>query len=128
MNRDDFEYVTSRHLVLHKWMDKKLVFLLSNFHNPTSYGIIQRKESYALDRKSRRWWLRIFFNFMNISLFNAFVIFKTRTGSNLTYLEFLLSIITALIEEGTPKKRTLPSKNSSKKKNRSSGRKISLDT
>ena len=87
MNRGDFEYITSDHLVLHKWMDKKPVFMLSNFHNSTSYGTVQRtekdcstimvtcpasiidynrfmrgvdradqrKESYALDRKSRRW-------------------------------------------------------------------------
>lgn len=160
MNRSDFEYVTSRHLVLHKWMDKKLVFLLPNFHNPTSYGITQRKaktggttavkcptsimdynrfmggvdradqrkESYALDRKSRRWWLRIFFNFMNISLSNAFVLLKTHTHSNMTYLNFLSSITTSLIEEGKSKKRAIPSKYSNKKKNRSSGRKISMDT
>ena len=92
MNRGEFEYVRSGNLVLHKWMDRKLVFLLSNFHDPTSYDIIQRKErnggkagvkcptsiidynkhmggvdradqrkeSYSLDRKSRRSWLRIF--------------------------------------------------------------------
>jgi len=80
-------------------MDKKLVFLSSNFHEPMSYDIIQRKEkygkksnikcptsiidynkfmggvgradqrreSYALDRKSTRFWLRIFFNFLNIT-------------------------------------------------------------
>jgi hypothetical protein len=87
MNRGDFEFITSGNLVLHKCMDKKPVFLLSNFHNPTSYDIIQRKqknggkagvqcptsiidyniymggvdkadqrkESYSLDRKSRRY-------------------------------------------------------------------------
>jgi hypothetical protein len=52
MDCDDFEYITSRNLVLHKWMDRKLVFLLPNFHDPTYYDIIQRKESYALNWKS----------------------------------------------------------------------------
>ena len=73
-------------------MDKKLVFLLSNFHEPSSTEIIQRKEkdcgkvnvqcptsiidynkhmggvnradqrkkSYSLDPKSKRFWLKFF--------------------------------------------------------------------
>ena len=44
MNHGDFEYITSNNLVLHKWMDRKLVFVLSNFHDPTSYDVIQRRE------------------------------------------------------------------------------------
>jgi hypothetical protein len=83
----EYLYKKGIYLVLHKCMDKKPVFLLSNFHNPTSYDIIQRKqknggkagvqcptsisdyniymggvdkadqrkESYSLDRKSRRY-------------------------------------------------------------------------
>lgn len=95
-------------------MDRKLVFLVSNFHNRKSFQIIQRKEkddgkslvkcptsiveynkymggvdlanqrkaSYSLDRKSRRFWLCIFFNFLNITLSNAFVVFRDRTDNN----------------------------------------------
>ncbi|CAF1152749.1 unnamed protein product [Adineta steineri] len=128
LNYGEYEYITSDYLVLYKWQDKKPVFLLSNFHDPTSYGIIyrkkkdggtttvtcptsiidynrfmggvdradQRKESYALDRKSRRWWLRIFFNFLNISLSNSFVIYESCTGRNLSYLEYLSSITRGL--------------------------------
>ena len=44
LSRDDFKYITSVNLGLQKWMDKKLVFLLSNFHDPTSYDIGQRKK------------------------------------------------------------------------------------
>ena len=159
MNRGEFEYVRSGNLVLHKWMDRKLVFLLSNFHDPTSYDIIQRKErnggkagvkcptsiidynkhmrgvdradqrkeSYSLDPKLRRSWLRIFFNFLNVALSNAFVIFKVQTDSDLTYLDFLSSITTALIEGEKTRKRVSPSMNSNRKRNRSSGRKISFD-
>ena len=120
MSRGEFEYLRFGNLVLHKWMDRKLVFLLSNFHDPTSYDIIQRKEknsgqigvkcptsiidynkhmggvdradqrkeSYSLDRKSRRSWLRIFFDFLNVALSNVFVIFKIQIDSDLAYLHF----------------------------------------
>ena len=159
MSRVDFEYITSVNLVVHKWMDKKLVSLLSNFHDPTSYDIVQRKkkdggksgvkwptsiidynkymggvdradqrrECYALDRKARRSWLRIFFTFLNITLSNAFVILKNRTNTGMAYLDFLSSITTSLIDEGTTVSQPLPSKNSSRKKNRASGRKISFN-
>lgn len=59
----------------------------------------QRKASYALDRKARRWWLRIFFNFMNVALSDAFIIFKNRTDSDLRYIDFLSSITTESIKE-----------------------------
>ena len=104
--RGEFEWIASNNLVLYKWMDRRLVFLLSNFHDPNSYDIIrrkeksgdkvdvkcpksiidynnnmggvnradQRKENYSVDRKVKRFWLRIFFNFMNIALSNAFII------------------------------------------------------
>ena len=35
----------------------------------------QRIGYYALDRRSRRNWLRIFFHFFNVALSNAFVIY-----------------------------------------------------
>ncbi|CAF3008182.1 unnamed protein product [Rotaria sp. Silwood2] len=136
LKRGEFEYIVSDNVVLYKWMDRKLVFLLSNFHDPCSTDIIQRKEkdggktnvqcpisiidynkymggvdgadqrkeSYSLDRKSKKFWLRIFFNFMNVALSNAFIIFKNRTDSNITYLDFLSSITTALIDEEKVKK------------------------
>ena len=31
MNRDEFQYLTSGNLVLHKWKDRKLVLVLLNF-------------------------------------------------------------------------------------------------
>ena len=156
LKRGEFEYIVSDNVVLYKWMDRKLVFLLSNFHDPCSTDIIQRKEkdggktnvqcpisiidynkymggvdradqrkeSYSLDRKSKKFWLRIFFYVMNVALSNAFIIFKNRTDSNMTYLAFLSSITTALIDEEKVKKRISPAINSNRKRNKLSGRKI----
>lgn len=156
LERGEYEYIISKNIILFKWMDKKLVFLLSNFHDPNSYQIIrrkgkngakedlqcpeliidynkymggvdradQRKESYSLDRKSKRFWLRIFFSFLNVTLSNAFILFKDRTNSSLTYLKFLSSITTSLIEENKIRKCSSPGVNSNKKKNKTFGRKI----
>ena len=55
------------------------------------------------------------------------MIFKIQTDSDLTYLDFLSSITTALIEGEKTRKRMSPSMNSNRKRNRSSGRKISFD-
>jgi hypothetical protein len=88
----------------------------------------QRRESYALDRKARRSWLRIFFAFLNITLSNAFVIFSGRSDSDMKYLDFLSSITTSLIKEGSTTISLSNPKNSSRKKNKASGRKISLNS
>ena len=87
----------------------------------------QRSESYALDRKTRRSWLRIFLTFWNITLCNAFVISKSRTKIGMAYLDFLSSITTSQIEDGTGVNQLLLSKNSSRTKNTASGRKISFN-
>jgi hypothetical protein len=84
----------------------------------------QRKESYSLDRKSKRFWLRIFFNFLNVALSNSFILFKNRTNSHMTYLVFLSSITTALVDGNQVQKRTSPGINSNRKRNKISGRKI----
>ena len=44
IERGEFEWIVSKYLILHKWMDKKVAFLVSNFHVPSLYEIIQRKE------------------------------------------------------------------------------------
>ena len=159
LQRGEYEYITSGKVVLYKWMDRKLVFLLSNFHDPETFEIIQRKEknggkqnvqcptaisdynkymggvdradqrkeSYSLDRKSKRFWHRIFFNFLNIALSNSFVLFKNRNNSNMTYLSFLSSITTALIDTEKVNRRTSSSIYINKKNKKLSGRKLQFD-
>ena len=53
---------------------------------------------------------------MNVALSNAFVIFKNRPDSNITYLAFLSSITTALVNEEKVKKRISPAINSNRKR------------
>ena len=39
------------------------------------------KKTYEIDRKSRKWWPRIFFHFIDVSVVNAFIIFQQRCGN-----------------------------------------------
>ena len=60
--------------------------------------IDQRIQYYAVDRKSRWNWPRIFFQFLNMGLSNAFVFFcKHHPDENIRYLECLANIAEELI-------------------------------
>ena len=55
--------------------------------------IDQRIEYYAIVRRSRRNWLRIFFHCLKVTLSNAFVLYRRdRPYDNTRYLQFLASI------------------------------------
>ncbi|CAH2000325.1 unnamed protein product [Acanthoscelides obtectus] len=69
------------------------------------------KPIYELDRKSKKWWLRIFWYLLDISLVNAYIIFKnrnttTKSGKCMTLKDFKLAVCLGLIgaDENIPKK------------------------
>ena len=89
----------------------------------------QRIQYYAIDRKSRRNWLRIFFYFLNVALSNAFVLYrKDHPHDNMRYLQFLASIVEELIGRNTSikKKSGRPLSNFCVKKHKKGERKISV--
>lgn len=59
------------------------------------------KSCYELDRKSKKWWQRIFWHFLDLTVVNAFLIFKERSppgcSSTLSPKEFRLSVSNGLI-------------------------------
>ncbi|CAF0892465.1 unnamed protein product [Didymodactylos carnosus] len=66
----------------------------------------QRIQYYAVDRKSRRNWLRIFFHFLNVALSNAFVLYcRDHPDENMRYLEFVANIAEELIGRNSSVKR-----------------------
>lgn len=65
------------------------------------------KSIYEVDRKSKKWWHRIFWYFLDVSLVNAFIIFKSRAaGKSLTLKMFRLAVANGLIgaEPAVPRK------------------------
>lgn len=108
-----------------KWMDKKAVSLISTIHNPekiqtTNYkkevktkprvvveynntmGGVDRMDqnitSYpAIKKRGKRYYQKIFYHLLDISLWNAYVLYK-RNGGKDSHLLFRLEIVDRLIE------------------------------
>jgi hypothetical protein len=93
MDSGDVKFLAKNSISIVKWMDRKSIYIMSNFTDPTNMTKITRKlkngqtiQYYAVDRKSRRNWLRIFFHFLNVVLSNAFVIYhRDHPDENMKY-------------------------------------------
>ncbi|KAF2880144.1 hypothetical protein ILUMI_26033 [Ignelater luminosus] len=56
------------------------------------------KSLYEINRKSKKWWHKIFFHFVDVSVANSYIIFKNRCrGPTLTLKEFRLSVVDGLL-------------------------------
>ncbi|XP_054290788.1 piggyBac transposable element-derived protein 3-like [Macrosteles quadrilineatus] len=55
--------------------------------------------------KSKRFYLRIFFYFLNVAIVNAWIVLKLKTSSNMSFLDFKAAIANALIKTTLKKKR-----------------------
>ncbi|XP_044755093.1 piggyBac transposable element-derived protein 4-like [Coccinella septempunctata] len=56
------------------------------------------KSLYEIDRKSKRWWLRIFWHFIDVTIVNAFVLFRKRCDcQSLELKEFRVAVARGLI-------------------------------
>jgi hypothetical protein len=56
------------------------------------------KNLYEIDRKSKKWWHRILFHFIDMALVNSFIIYKDRSSEKIESLKhFRLSVMMGLI-------------------------------
>ncbi|XP_008189097.2 piggyBac transposable element-derived protein 4-like, partial [Acyrthosiphon pisum] len=56
------------------------------------------KSYYEIDRKSQKWWHRIFFHFLDVSVVNAFILFRESSqGSTLNIKQFRLAVVAGLV-------------------------------
>ena len=127
MKRGDYEYKTSNTGIRWiKWMDKKSVLFLSNYHDPCETTMVKRRQkdgsllnitspvmcsdynkymgyvdksdhlvsTYKIDRKSKKWWHRIFWHFVDVTIINSFIIYnKVGSKPQLTSKEFRLRLV-----------------------------------
>ena len=54
------------------------------------------KSFYALDRKSKKWWHRIFFHLLDVTVPNSFIIYRQVTKEKINLKSFKLSVIHSL--------------------------------
>jgi hypothetical protein len=60
--------------------------------------ILHRSFSQSL-RKSSKWYKKFFFHLLDISLYNACVLYKLQTGEKIALFDFRLNVVLALVEE-----------------------------
>lgn len=125
VKRGDYESFTSNSgTAAIKWIDKKEVFILTNFHVPQETCEVQRRDkdgsrkiypcpasvtdysanmnsvdrfdqlmtNYKLDRRSRKWWHRIFFYFRDAAVVNSYVLYKT-SNNKITLKPFKIQCV-----------------------------------
>lgn len=142
MKRGDSDWrVSTCGLSFLKWKDRKAVYFLSNFQDPSvvvttsrknkdgtyeeipcpvlvkdyngNMGFVDKmdmlKSLYEVDRKSKKWWHRIMFHFIDLALVNAFILFKERSdGKSETLKLFRLSVIMGLTGASVKSKKGKP--------------------
>ena len=118
-----------------KWMDRRSVQFISNFHSPLVGTTVSRKEKdgteivipcpklvkdynthmgyvdkadmlkslYEIDRKCRKWWHRIFWHFVDVTITNAFIMYALRSeGAHFSLKTFRLAVVDGLIGASMP--------------------------
>lgn len=77
-----------------------------NNHMNCVHKADQLKSSYEINRKSKKWWHRLFWHFVDVTVVNSFIIYKQKNPSNKMNLkEFRLNVVTELVGFSTPIKR-----------------------
>ena len=78
----------------------------------------QRKAAYRLDRKSSvRFYLRIFFDLMDIACVNSYLIYNMKHPNKLSLLDYKIVVKKNLIQHHQGRKRAVPMSRPSKRKN-----------
>lgn len=131
MGKGEYEFRTSNTgLRWIKWMDKKAVYFLSNYHDPSEATVVHRRQkdgsllpiacpmvcadynqhmgyvdysdrllsTYKIDRKSKKWWVRLFWYFVDLTIINSFIIYKEKNlQPSLTLKKFRLRLTEQLV-------------------------------
>ncbi|XP_066581313.1 piggyBac transposable element-derived protein 4-like [Prorops nasuta] len=139
MERGQYDFRTSKTGISWiKWMDKKGVHFLSNYHDPSEVTTVNRRQrdgtlvkvdcpvicsdynkymgfvdsadrlisTYKIDRKSKKWWHRIFWYFIDVAVVNSFIIYKKiNTDKSVTLKKFRLHLVDGLVSRTVPTKK-----------------------
>ena len=92
-------------------MDRKPVYLISNFHGSEQSEVLRTMKNdsrqsrlfralYGLDRKSYKWWHRIFFGFVDRAMANAYICYLKSGVPKIPNLEFRKKVTLGLLSLG----------------------------
>lgn len=57
----------------------------------------QLKAAYGINRKAKKWWHKLFFHFLNMTIVNAFIPFKELTKEKISMKDFRRRIVDSLL-------------------------------
>ena len=63
----------------------------------------QMIELYDLDRKSRKWWRKVFFCFLLTAVYNSYIIFCETNHKRIPYIHYFINLAESMIEVGRSK-------------------------
>lgn len=69
----------------------------------------QMTSLYDINRKSQKWWRKVYYKLLMMAVYNSYIVFKEATGKKITFIQYLVPLAESLIEEGrkgVPRKRT----------------------
>lgn len=129
LNPGETEAYTSNNLLALKWQDKREVTMLSTFHTPEmvvtdkkdpktneyrkkpkvvidyneNMGAVDRTDmlqsSIESVRKTVKWYKKVFFHLIDMSLLNAQSVYKMKTGKNVSIADFQLLLVREILEK-----------------------------
>lgn len=128
LKKGEIEFMSTDKLLALKWQDKREVRMLSTLHTSeivatdkidrstneakrkpaciVSYtenmGAVDRSDmmlsSVECVRKTVKWYKKVFFHLVDLSLLNAYALYKTQTGRNISVSDFQQRLIKEIIE------------------------------
>ena len=64
-----------------------------------------RRKTYSCSRKSKKWWLRLFYFLVDMATTNAYIIYKEQRNVKLTQKDFILQVANRLMSSHSSRKR-----------------------
>jgi hypothetical protein len=128
LKRGELSYRYKNKMLALKWVDKKEVYILSTVHSPEMITLEQNNNQtnkiksipkcisdynlnvgtvdkvdmqlsfFECPRKSLKWYKKIFFHLLELSLYNAYVLYKSKYNIKIQLLDFKLKIIREIFE------------------------------
>ena len=136
MDIGEYEFMTTKTgLTWIKWMDKKPVYFLSNYHDASEVTTVNRRQKdgslkcvscpvissdynkhmgyvdyadrlisvYKIDRKSKKWWFRLFWHFLDLTISNVYILYRKKDiKPTLNLKKFRLNLVEQMVGHKIP--------------------------
>jgi len=123
MKKHEIIFYSNNYGILTKFFDKKIMYVISNVHSNNVENILRWENKkrlninipsiikdyslqmkgvdksnqlisyYELDKRTLKWWKRIFFHLIDLCIVNSWILYKLKTNKIISQLNFRINII-----------------------------------